>query len=422
MNHLLRRLCAAVLAAALCCCAALPAFAAYDLPIATAKEDEAIYLINLDNERVLLERNIDDPRYIASLTKMMTALLLLESQPDFDTVITIPAELTQEFKDIQVYNGTDMKLKIGESVTLRDLFHGMVIASANDAASVIAWYLGGGSIPAFVARMNERAAELGCASTVFSCPHGLYDAGNSSTARDLALLARACYAQPLYMEACQTPEYTATATNKNKERVLKSTNFMMNPEYEYYRDYIHGLKTGFTTLAGRCFVTTARQNGDTYLLVLLGSTKEAVYPETAALLDWAFAEFSHRLLLDTDTPVAELPLKGCKEADHLAVYAAEAITAYGWNEGPVRIVPTLPDVIKAPVKAGQVIGTADVYLEGEHIATVNLLADSAYANALLVALRNTLLLTPLLLAVLVGMMTLSLVAAAKRRKAAHAAE
>ncbi len=118
--------------------------------------------------------------------------------------------------------------------------------------------------------MNARAKELGCTDTTFSCVHGLYDYGNVSTAEDLAKIAAACYANETYMQAANTLTYTLPATNLHQnERTIKATNLMLDPEYAYHRDYVRGMKTGFTTLAGRCFVTFAQQDGHTYGLVVL---------------------------------------------------------------------------------------------------------------------------------------------------------
>ena len=189
----LRRSTALLLTLVLMVCAALPGSAAYQMPIQTASDTESVYLFNLDTGKPILRQNSDQQRYIASLTKMMTALLFLESGKDMNAEITIPTSLTQEFKDIQNANGSTMNLRIGETVRRIDLLYGLLVASANDAASVIANDVAG-SLPNFVAMMNQKAQELGCTSTSFTCVHGLYDYGNVSSARDLALIASACAA------------------------------------------------------------------------------------------------------------------------------------------------------------------------------------------------------------------------------------
>lgn len=439
-----RRLCALAAAVVLAAAAALPAFATagsapssaqsassapeesggaavtpaktptsvtapFEVPVALAKEDESVYLYNMDNGAVLLDRNSTESRYVASTTKMMTALLLLESGEDLNTAVTVPEELTQEFRTIQDYNGVDMDLKIGETVRLEDLLYGLIVHSANDAASVIAWYLGGGSITAFVAQMNERAAQLGCTGTTFSCPHGLYDAGNMSTAQDLARIAETCYAQPAYMQAATALTYTLPATNLHpEERTIENVNFMMQPADPNYRAYIRGMKTGFTTLAGRCFVTTATQNGETYMLVVLGSTRDSIYTECAGILDWAFENFSTRTLLGTAESVANVPLSGCDESPALPVYAARAVTGYGPGADEVTLEVQLPEEVRAPVKAGAVIGSVTVKLGGQVMDTVDLVAAQDYDSAFLRGLLNTVLLAPVLAAALLALILLTL--------------
>ena len=176
-NTFFRRAAALVLTLVFAAAAALQGLAVYPMPIQTASETEAVYLFNADTGKTLLTQNADQPRYVASLTKMMTALLLLESGKDLNGEVTVPTDLTQEFKDIQNANGTTMGLRIGETVRRIDLLNALLITSANDAASVIAWDVGG-SLNAFIQQMNARAAELGCTSATFTCAHGLYDYGN----------------------------------------------------------------------------------------------------------------------------------------------------------------------------------------------------------------------------------------------------
>ena len=181
-NTIFRRMTALVLTLALAAAAALPGLAVYPMPIQTASETEAVYLFNADTGKTILNQNADQQQYVASLTKLMTALLLLESGKDLNGEVTVPTALTQEFRDIQNANGTTMGLRIGETVRRIDLLNAMLIVSANDAASVIAYDVGG-SVLDFVKQMNARAKELGCTGTNFTCAHGLFDYGNVSTAQ-----------------------------------------------------------------------------------------------------------------------------------------------------------------------------------------------------------------------------------------------
>ena len=137
-NTIFRRMTALVLTLALAAAAALPGLAVYPMPIQTASETEAVYLFNADTGKTILNQNADQQQYVASLTKLMTALLLLESGKDLNGEVTVPTALTQEFRDIQNANGTTMGLRIGETVRRIDLLNAMLIVSANDAASVIA--------------------------------------------------------------------------------------------------------------------------------------------------------------------------------------------------------------------------------------------------------------------------------------------
>ena len=283
-----RRLAAWVLTLALTAALALPGGAVYAMPIRTANAQESIYLINAVTGEVLLDQNSGQQRCVASLTKMMTALLLLESGKDLNETITVPASLTEEFQNIRSKKGSTILLAAGEQLRRIDLLYALLVCSANDAASVIAWDVAG-SIPAFAQQMNARAAQLGCTGTRFSCPHGLYDDGNVSTAQDMAKIAIACAQYELYRQIADTLQYEIPATNLHAARSIRSTNKMLNPENSCYRAYIHGMKTGFTTKAGRCYVTAAQQGDSIYGLVILGSDLKNIYAEAAAILDWAFA-------------------------------------------------------------------------------------------------------------------------------------
>ena len=412
MNKLLRlalrRAAALAVVVALAVCLALPGMAAYPMPIQTTYPDESVYLFDLDTGKTILEQNADQPRYIASLTKMMTALLYLESGLDLEQEITIPTSLTQEFTDIQNANGSTMGLKVGETVRRIDLLYGLLVASANDAASAIASDVSGGDLTAFVAKMNARAAELGCTDTNFTCVHGLYDYGNVSTARDLAKIAQACYADETYMEAAETVTYTLPATNLHtSEREITTTNLMENPDYTYYRDYIRGMKTGFTTLAGRCYVTFAQQDGHTYGLVVLGSDLDNIYKECAEMLDWTFGTFKDRQLTDTETVLTTVPLTQCRTQPEVELYAANAVTGYGHPDDEVTYTYDLPESVRATVKEGQVVGTATVWLDGYEVGTVDLVTHQEYVSDFRTDGIATLKLLPVLLVILLVLALLS---------------
>ena len=423
-STLFRRAAALLLTAALALTLVLPGLAAYEMPIQTVNEGESVYLFNADIDKPILEQNADQQRYIASLTKMMTALLFLESGKDMNAEITIPASLTQEFKDIQNANGSTINLRIGETVRRIDLLYGLLVASANDAASVIASDVSGGNLPAFVSMMNQKAQELGCTGTSFTCVHGLYDYGNVSSAHDLALIAKACAENETYMQVANTLSYTLPATNLHQnERTITSTNLMLNPEYPYYRDYIRGMKTGFTTLAGRCYVTFAQKDGHTYGLVVLGSDLDNIYREASEILDWAFTSFSDRELVDTETPLTTAPLKKCRSYEEVELYAAAPVSGYGHADDKVTFTYDLQENISATVKDGAVLGTATVYLDGYEVGTVDLVTHQEYVSDFRTDLQSTFLLMAALIVLLAVLSFFTLVAGGgslnlgRRRKA-----
>ena len=405
----LRRSTALLLTLVLMVCAALPGFAAYQMPIQTASDTESVYLFNLDTGKPILRQNSDQQRYIASLTKMMTALLFLESGKDMNAEITIPTSLTQEFKDIQNANGSTMNLRIGETVRRIDLLYGLLVASANDAASVLAVDTSG-SLAAFAAQMNVRASQLGCTATHFTCPHGLYDGGNYSTARDMAKIALACYADPTYRQIADTVSYELPATNVHPARTVTTTNKLLQPGSGYYRSDAHGMKTGFTTQAGRCFVTFAQQDGHTYGLVVLGSDMNNIYRECAEILDWAFSSFSDRQLVDTETVLTTIPLTKCRTEEAVELYAASGLSGYGHADDEVTFEFSVPESTSATVKEGAVLGTATVYLDGYEMGTVDLVTHKEYVSDFRSDTKTTLLLMAALIGILIVLGFLTMVA------------
>ena len=261
-----------LLTAALALTLVLPGLAAYEMPIQTVNEGESVYLFNADIDKPILEQNADQQRYIASLTKMMTALLFLESGKDMNAEITIPASLTQEFKDIQNANGSTINLRIGETVRRIDLLYGLLVASANDAASVIASDVSDGDLTAFVARMNQKAAELGMTGTHFCNPTGLHDPEHVSTVRDMARLTEAALQNETFRKLFTTERYTVPATNCHPQGfTMHSTLLSQLDGTELHSGRILGGKTGYTGEAGLCLASLAEVRGREYILVTAGA-------------------------------------------------------------------------------------------------------------------------------------------------------
>lgn len=389
---------------------ALPASAAEEMPITTSMEDETVYLVDIDEGTVLLDQNSTKSRYIASLTKMMTALLVLESGEDLEKTIVVPDRLSQEFTDIQNANGSGMNLKVGEEIRMIDLLYGVLVASANDATSTLADYFGNGSVPAFLDKMNQRAAELGCTDTVFSCVHGLYDQGNVSTAQDLAKIATACYNNPQYMEIANTVQYTVPANNKHTEpRELKPSNLMLDQNSGYYYEGVSGIKTGFTTLAGRCYITSYSHEGHNYMLVILGSKKEKknekfyVYQEAAAILDWLKSRYYDRTLIAAGDLVGNVALRGCDESETVALYAEKELVQNAYADAKLEVKMEAPEELKAPIHKGESIGTAVLSLDGKEVGRVPLVTQAEYESAMLKGGLQALALVPAVLIIVAAL-------------------
>ena len=408
-NTIFRRMTALVLTLALAAAAALPGLAVYPMPIQTASETEAVYLFNADTGKTILNQNADQQQYVASLTKLMTALLLLESGKDLNGEVTVPTALTQEFRDIQNANGTTMGLRIGETVRRIDLLNALLITSANDAASVIAWDVGG-SLNAFIQQMNARAAELGCTSATFTCAHGLYDYGNVASAEDMAKIAAACAANETFAQVAGSTTYTLGQTNFHSEqRTISSSNPLMDASGAYYKDSVKWVKGGFTTLAGRCAVALAQKDGHTYGLVILGSdSNEHLYSECDALFDWAFASFADRPLVDTKTVLTTVDLTKCRTEPAVELYAAAPVSGYGHSDDKVSYSFDLPERVSATVKEGQKLGTATVYLDGYEVGQVDLVTHREYVSDFRTDIKATLLLLCALILILcaLGFVTL----------------
>lgn len=239
--------------------------AARRMPSVTAR---AALLGDRKTGQVLLERRADDPLPPASTTKMMTALLTIESTHPSDTVV-VPGEA--------LVGDASMGLWAGERLTVEELLYGLLLMSGNDAAMALADYVGG-DVDAFVKMMNARAQALGMTATHFVNPHGLDAAGHVSSARDLFTLARAALDQPLFAHIVATREAQIAGRYMVNRNQLLGT----YPGAD-------GVKTGTTDLAGECLVASATRDGHQAIAVVLGSQDR--YADARALLDHYFERY-----------------------------------------------------------------------------------------------------------------------------------
>lgn len=263
---------------------------------------ETAIVMDMDTEEILYAKGIDEKRAPASTTKILTAMLAIEKVP-FETQITF----TDEVNNIEA-GSTHIGIKPGETLTMKDCAYAILLASANEVSSGVAEYIGT-TVPAFVDMMNQRAKELGCTNTHFVNANGLYDENHYTTARDLAIIAKAAFQNETFREVVKTPYYIVPKTNiTDEERWLNNHHKMILQGSEYYEGCLGG-KTGYTEKAGNTLVTYAERNGRKLVCALLADVNAvAQYTDTKALLDYGFDSFQR---LDT-TAVSLSPAKSDK--------------------------------------------------------------------------------------------------------------
>lgn len=240
-------------------------------------------LFSLSNHKVLYANGIYDKVYPASITKIMTAMLALQSGKLNDTVT-----ITQD--NVTLEDGSQVcGFVAGDQVTLDQLLHCLLVYSGNDAASAIAEYVGG-STENFVQMMNDYAAKLGCTGTHFSNPHGLQDENHYTTPYDIYLMLNEAFTYPEFTEITELPSYTVTYTGSDgteKSTTLTATDHYLTGEATAPKDVtILGGKTGTTEVAGNCLaILTQNAYGKTFVSIVMGAdTKELLYQEMNSLL------------------------------------------------------------------------------------------------------------------------------------------
>ncbi len=311
-------------------------------------------LMDAESGRVLYEQNIHQPRLIASITKLLTALVAVEQGSDLDQVVTVKGEWLGS-------EGSSIYLKAGEEITLRGLLYGLLLQSGNDAAMAIACHTAGSEAD-FVALMNARAAELGMKDSSFANPSGLNDDKHYSTAYDMALLAQACLQNETVADICATRSITiGTRTFVNHNKLL----------YRY--GGCVGMKTGFTEKAGRTLVSAATREGQTLICVTLNDGDD--WNDHCKLLDYGFETFPRQALCQTGEVLGSVAVEGSLIPTVAAVTAEEA--GYPLRAGEALTMEVeLDRSIRAPYEAGAVIGEALWKKDGELVARIPLVAQS----------------------------------------------
>lgn len=378
----------------LCCLFCGSASAAFTPPFEV--NADAVYMVNLDTGRVVYEKNATKPRAPASLTKLMTSLLLMENCADLDgTEVTAPGYI---FDELYGTGSSHADIRPYETITARTLLYAMLLPSGNEAASITADFLGNGNLDNFFYTMNARAKQLGCVATSFTNAHGLWgmEYGHYSCAYDMYLIGKACYETPGFMEVASSESYEMPFTNKHPNPeyasrpdcayVIYSTNYLQRTSSKIYRSDVHGLKTGSTPEAGYNLVSTATKNGETYMLVVMGAPYEKdeygygmAFSVSSQLYDWAFENFSVSPALDVSVPLQEVEVKYADSTDTVLLYPEESFTTLLPNEADETVLQKtylLPESVAAPIKKGDVIGAVKLSLAGEELGTVALVSHT----------------------------------------------
>lgn len=355
---------------------------------------EAGILVSLDTNEVLFEKNIDMKVYPASITKIMTVLLMLESDRfEYDGKVTMTADVD---KYITGTGSAVSSIKVGEEIKQIDLVNLVLMASAGDCAYLAALFYGD-TVENFVDMMNKRAEEMGLTGTHYGNPVGLHDEETYTTVRDIRTLATYAWQNEIFKTVASSKRYYMDATNMSGERVIVTTNYLQDSTTNYYYPYAKGMKTGFTNQAGRCLVSTASYNGYNYLCVLMKCPVETgrrhEFLDSANLYRWAFNNFSYKTVADSKNPVCEVKVDLSFETDHIPLYIEDGFVTVLPNEADastIRIVPHLfEDTVDAPVKKGEVLGTADIVYAEKIIGTVNLVAGTTVKSSkILLTLRT----------------------------------
>lgn len=353
---------------------------------------EAAVLINLDKDITVYEKNPTKKMYPASLTKIMTAIVVLDNVKDLDNT-TFEAPLVV-FDELYGQGASAVGYSRGEIATVSDLMYSMLMYSACESAGILAYNVGGESIPNFVSMMNDKAAEIGCTGTNFANPHGLYDDNQYTNARDMALIAQyAVENYPKFVEIACTTEYVMGATNYQAEgwATIYHTNKMLSTGSDYYYQYARGIKTGTLDESGRNLISMARRDGNNYLLCTMGAplrdadgnTVNEQYVDQKNIYEWAFNNFSFEKIVSTSQEITEVPVLLGQDKDHVLLVPAEDYSTL-WpatldvsnlkTEINTKDYTNEDGSVIAPVAKGQKLGTYTLSLSGETLCTVDLVA------------------------------------------------
>ncbi len=312
------------------------------------------------SDTFLYDKNGSVKRLIASTTKIMTALTVLE-EGDLDRIVEIRPEYVR-------VEGSSMYLKVGEKISVRELLYGLLMMSGNDAGLTLAYVYGDGEVERFVEKMNDMAKRLNLSDTSFANPHGLDHENHYSTAQDMARLA--AYA----MDNDAFREIVSTKVHKSDIRQMRNHNRLL-----WRVDGAVGVKTGFTKKAGRCLVSACERNGRRLIAVTLNAPRD--WNDHEALYNEGYNSLTEVNLCKKDSVAFVMPvMSGYSTACNVVYSEDSSILLLPESKKHVRVVYRAPHFVYAPIVNGQSAGWAEFELNGKILARVPLEFESTVAE------------------------------------------
>ena len=363
----------------------LPAHAAYNAEVEF--ESDIVYMESLDQGTVIFNKNADKRTPMASLTKITTAMVVLEKADDLQRVCTVTQE---ELDELAGTNSSTAGLVEGEQLTVEQLLYLLMVHSANEAAIILAHEFSG-TTAAFVDEMNAFAAKLGCKDTHYLNPHGLDAEGHYTTARDLAIIIRHALQNDEFSKIVGTPVYEMAATNKRDATKYNNTNSLLVPGSYYSYTPCMGIKTGTTAEAVYGLSSYASQNGYTCLTITLQGAEgwkkrtysggNTAFNETIRAYKWVFDNIKLTPIATPKDKVAQVDVGLGRKKDKVTLVPAQEVQALipssiDSSGISIELIPeSLPKEVLAPIKPGDKIGKAKVLYAGEELTTVDLAAS-----------------------------------------------
>ncbi|HET6659683.1 MAG TPA: D-alanyl-D-alanine carboxypeptidase family protein [Rubrobacter sp.] len=331
-------------------------------------------LIDADTGLYLAGKNPDEQVSIASTTKIMVALVALDEGVDLDEQVIVSEEAASYAGSVY----SNIGLYPYDRVSARDLLTAALIPSGTDAVYALAEHLGDGSVDEFVAKMNDKAEELGLENTHFENPAGIDARGNYSSAEDLATITREAMKYPEFRKIVDDPE--ATISTQDREIDVFTTNLLILPNSGYDYGPATGAKTGTSPQAGPCLVASAQSGDESYIAVVLDAAEDLQrYAAATTALEYGFGEYERGPLVVREDPYAELELP-YRRGETVKLVAAKDVTALA---GPGLEVVRSKTTQEAPpsAKAGRKVGTVEVSVEGRSVGSSPLVVQEGYEEA-----------------------------------------